>query len=86
MPPHHPSLLMIWNMASNAPVYCGPSVLKPATCILRRNTSNGYVRVCEMVPARPPQMSFLTLISGPCSTDVEENEPYGELAGVDVFC
>jgi hypothetical protein len=51
--PATPSFLTITTRACRAPLYCGPSAVPiPRTCIFRRNTSKGYVSVCEIAPIR----------------------------------
>lgn len=37
----------------------------PATCIRRRRTSSGYVKVCDIDPARAPQINFDSVETAP---------------------
>lgn len=50
--PGMPSVRTITRSASKAPLYLYPRfpVFIPTTCIFRRSTSNGYVKVCDIDP------------------------------------
>lgn len=62
--PRMPSVRAIVDSAFHAPVYWYPKLPElldafiPTTCIFLRSTSNGYVIVCDIDPARAPQSSL----------------------------
>jgi hypothetical protein len=74
--PPTPSVRMMLNSASKAPLYFTPSAFIPVTCIFRRRTSKGYVNVCDIDPASAPHDSFRATLLFPGGVIIPRSASY----------